>query len=180
MKAEKHRVVQDLDAPHHALDDVHHPSIQSNGCLAIQQDSLSCHDPPADQLLTDDSESVLSQEDDLDITLCRDNPSAVISQSQLSQSDHVFYHEENDTPGVCVSRGDGSFSWSPVKFSRSACKVGEPTFSEDSDIDIAECLCIDYESLGGTPGFSVETVDDVFWAPVAHRTRKRLKPPAEL
>ena len=58
LKAEKHhRVIQDLDAPHHALDDAHHPSILSSGCLAIQQDSLSCHDPPADQPLTDDSES---------------------------------------------------------------------------------------------------------------------------
>ena len=108
----------------------------------------------------------MSQEDDLDITLCRDNPFAMISQSQLSRSDlPVFYHEENDTAGVCVATCDGSFSWSPFKFSRSACKVGEPTLSDDNDIDISECLCIDYEALGGTPGFSVETVDDVFWAP---------------
>ena len=57
--------------------------------------------------------------------------------------------------------------------------VNPPSVRTVRDIDIAECLCIDYEPLGGTPGLSVETVDDVFWAPVAYRTRKRLKPPAE-
>ena len=112
-----------------------------------------------------------------DITLCQDNPSIIIPESQLSQSSltdlPAFYREENSTPGVCVNRGDGSFSWSPVKFSRSACKVGDSNYSEDSDLDISECLSIDYQPVDGTPGFTVETKDDVFWAPVAHRTRQR-------
>ena len=30
--------------------------------------------------------------------------------------------------------------------------VAKATFSEDSDIDISECLCIDYETLSGIPG----------------------------
>ena len=84
LEAEKHPVIQDSVTPHHSLDDAHHPS---DGCLATQRDLDSCHDPPADQPLTDDGVSVVSQADDLDITLCRDNPSAVISPSQLSQSD---------------------------------------------------------------------------------------------
>ena len=68
-----------------------------------------CHDPPADQPLTDDGENLLCLRyiDDLDITLCRDNPSAVISQSHLSQSSDlpVLYNEENNTPGLLSSLG---------------------------------------------------------------------------
>ena len=56
-------------------------------------------------------------------------PKSIISESQLSPSviidPPVFYYESNNTPGVYVERGDGSFSWSSVKISRSAMKVGD-------------------------------------------------------
>ena len=47
--------------------------------------------------------------------------------------------------------------------------------SGESDLDIDECLPFDYQSRDGVPGFNVETKDDSFWAPVSHRTRRRLK-----
>ena len=74
----------------------------------------------------------------------------------------MFYHEENNTPGVCVDICDGLFGWSPAKFSRNACKVGDPNLSEDSDLDISECLCIEYQPVNGTSGFSVETKRQCF------------------
>lgn len=113
-----------------------------------------------------------------DISVCHECPKSVISESQLSPSvidPPVFYYETNNTPGVCVERGDGSFSWSPVKISRSAVKVGDVDSSECSDIDIDECLSLSYHPREGVPGFEVETQEDAFWAPIAHRTRKRLK-----
>ena len=47
--------------------------------------------------------------------------------------------------------------------------------SDDSDLDSNDCLSFDYQLGDGVPGFSIETNDDEFWAPVAHRTRRRLK-----
>ena len=44
---------------------------------------------------------------------------------------------------VFVERGDGSFSWSPMKISRSAVKVSDVDSSECSDIDIDDVsLCL--------------------------------------
>ena len=60
--------------------------------------------------------------------------------------------QNNNTPGVCVERGDGSFSWSPVKISRSAVKVGDVDSSECSDVDIDECLSLSYHPREGVPG----------------------------
>ena len=126
-------------------------------------------------------ESLISLDpDSTAITLCHRNPELIISQSQLSPSDivppsPVFYHEANATPGVCVDRGNGSFSWSPAKISRSAVKIGIEDSSGASDIDIDDCLLLDYQPRDGVLWFEIETQEGVFWAPVAHRTRKRLK-----
>ena len=77
--------------------------------------------------------------------------------------------------GVCVKRGDGSFSWSPVKISRSAVKVGDVDSSECSDIDVDECLSLSYHLREGVPGFEIDAQEDAFRAPIAHRMRKCLK-----
>ena len=89
--------------------------------------------------------------------------------------DPVFYYESNDTPGLCVQRGDGKLSWSPMKVSKSAMKVGIPNSSGDSDLDIDNCTSFDYRIRDGVPGFDVETKSDDFWVPISHRTRNRLK-----
>ena len=54
-------------------------------------------------------------------------------------------------------------------------KVGDVDSSECSDVDIDECLSLSYHPQEGVPYFEVETWEDAFWAPIAHRTRKRLK-----
>ena len=54
-------------------------------------------------------------------------------------------------------------------------KVGNKDSSGASDLDINKCLSLDYQPREGVPGFEIETKEDLFWAPVAHRTRKRLK-----
>ena len=54
-------------------------------------------------------------------------------------------------------------------------KVGYEDSSGASDLDINECLLFDYQPREGVPGFEIETKEDSFWAPVAHRTRKHLK-----
>ena len=107
--------------------------------------------------------SVASREDDISLLCTCNNPVIVIPESQLSQPDPpVFYHEENNTPGICVDRHDGSVSWSPVKISRSAFKVGDSNLSEDSDLDVSECLSIEYEPVNGSPGFCVSFLR-LFW-----------------
>ena len=53
--------------------------------------------------------------------------------------------------GIEIERGvtDGSFSWSPVKISRSAVKVSDVDSSECSDVDIDECLSLSYHPREG-------------------------------
>ena len=56
--------------------------------------------------------------------------------------------------------------------------LGPPALGGVNRIDtyISVCsLALDYQPRDGVPGFEVETRDDLFWAPVANRTRKRLK-----
>ena len=99
-------------------------------------------------------------DDRFDISVCHECPKSVISESQLSPSvidPPVFYYESNNTPGVCVERGDGSFSWSPVKINRSAVKFGDVDSSECGDID--EYLSLSYHPREGVPDFEVETQD---------------------
>ena len=106
---------------------------------------------------------------------------SVLSESELSPSDVaplVFYHhdETSDRPGVCVVRDDdGKLCWSPIKVSKRAMKVGQVASSDDSDLDFDDCLSFEYQPRDGVPGFDIETRDDGFWAPIAHRTRSRLK-----
>ena len=88
-----------------------------------------------------------SQPESLDLTLCHQSPEHIVVESELSPtivSTPVFYFEKNEIPGICVDRGDRSFSWSPVKFSRSAVKVGVGS-TESSDLDIEKC-CLLYTS----------------------------------
>ena len=106
-----------------------------------------------------------SQPESLDLTLCRQSPEHIV-ESELSRtivSTPVFYLEKDEIPGICIDRGDSSFSWSPVKFSRSAVKVGVGS-TESSDLDIEECVSIDYQPRHGVPGFEVETWTDTFWS----------------
>ena len=112
------------------------------------------------------------------------DPVSVLSESELSPSDvapplaPVFYHydETSDRSGVCVVHDDdGKLCWSPITVSKRAVKVGLVASSDDSDLDSNDCHSFDYQPRGGVPGFFVETNDDGFWAPIAHRTRRRLK-----
>ena len=43
------------------------------------------------------------------------------------------------------------------------------------DVDSSEYLSLSYHPREGVPDFEVETQEDAFWAPIGHRTRKRLK-----
>ena len=40
----------------------------------------------------------------------------------------------------------------------------------DEDIDIDDCVSLDYQPVSRVPGFEI-TKDDIFWALIAHRTR---------
>ena len=84
------------------------------------------------------------------LSLCLQSPETIISESELSSPaahdrDPVFYYKSSDIPGLCVQRGDGKLSWSPMKVSKSAVKVGIPSSSGDSDSDIDHCNSFDYQ-----------------------------------
>ena len=126
---------------------------------------LSCFHQPGDASMTES----------LDLTLCHLSPELTIEESKLSPtvvSRPAFYYEENDIPGVCIDRGDNSFSWSRVKFSRRAVKIGAGS-TESSELDSDDCLSIDYQPRNRVPGFEVDTKSDSFWSPIAHRTRSK-------
>ena len=126
--------------------------------------------------LLDDAASRIDES--LDLTLCHQSPELLLDESELSPTDisaPVFYFEKEGIPGVCFrDQGDKSFGWSPAKISRRAVKVGTGS-TESSDLDIDECVSIDYQPKEGEPGFEVETKDESFWSPVAFRTRTRSK-----
>ena len=109
---------------------------------------------------------------------------AVISKLSLSDvtiepSADVYYHEVDDTPGLCVDHSDGSSTWSPIKITRQAVKPASADVSE-SELEISECLSIDFQLRNNVPGVEIESSNDndVFWVPVAHRTRSRKKSPS--
>ena len=79
----------------------------------------------------------------------------------------MFDYEPSDIPGLCVQSGDGKLSWSPMKVSKSAVKVGIHSSSGDS-VDIDHCTSFDYQVRDGVPGFDVETKSDDFWVPISH------------
>ena len=45
----------------------------------------------------------------------------------------------------------------------------------DDNISLDDCLSLNYRPVHGMPGFEIETADDTFWAPIAHRTRARVR-----
>lgn len=97
-----------------------------------------------------------------------------------SQSEVFYYQLDDNSPGVCVENGVGKLLWSPIKISRTCVKPASD--SESSDVEPLkppEIGSITFEIRHGVPGFEIETAndddDDVFWIPVAHRTRSRLK-----
>ena len=97
----------------------------------------------------------------------------------IDANDDVYYYEHGDTPGICVEHGNGSRSWSPVKFTRREVKTPSSVGLSDDVIDAEKCLCVEYQRRDNIPGFEILTNDDNFWVPVAHRTRSRLKSPPE-
>ena len=97
----------------------------------------------------------------------------------IDANDDVYYYEHGDTPGICVEHGNGSISWSPVKFTRREVKTPSSVGLSDDVIDAEKCLCVEYQRRDNIPGFEILTNDDSFWVPVAHRTRSRLKSPPE-
>ena len=61
-----------------------------------------------------------------------------------------------------------------VKLSKKRVKAASSASSE-SDVEIKECLCIDYQKRDDVcmyvPGVEIETSSDIFWVPIAHCTR---------
>ena len=102
------------------------------------------------------------------LSSCCQHPELALFDSQLSTE--VFYYETNDTPGICISHDDRSFGWSSVKIN-TAVKVGVDS-SDGSDLNISECVALDFQSREGVPGFDIETAEDLFRA---HRASKRFK-----
>ena len=68
-------------------------------------------------------------------------------------------------------------SWTPIKISRRKVRPVDSTSvsNDDEDIPPDNCLSLSYQPVDGVPGMEIETADEVFWAPIAHRTRGRLK-----
>ena len=114
---------------------------------------------------------VNSDSDSIERTLVE----ASLDAADIDVSADVYYYEVNDRPGLCVQRPNEPLNWSPVKFSRRSVKAASAT-SSDSEIDVSECLCIDYQRRNNEPGVEIETKDNTFWIPVAHRTHSRFRP----
>ena len=53
-------------------------------------------------------------------------------------------------------------------------KVGAGS-TKSSDVDIDDCITMNYQTRNGVPGFEIETKEDAFWSPIAHRTISRKK-----
>ena len=98
-----------------------------------------------------------------------------LDAADIDVSADVYYYEVNVRPGLCVERPNELRNWSPVKFSRRSVKAASAT-SSDSEINVSECLCIDYQRRNNEPGVEIETKHNTFWIPVAHRTRSRFRP----
>ena len=72
----------------------------------------------------------------------------------IGSSDEVMYEEVDSEPGISVEHSDGGLSWSPVKFSKRRVKPASAA-SSVSDLDITECLYIDYQKRDNVPGLSL-------------------------
>ena len=67
----------------------------------------------------------------------------------------------------------GELPWTPRKLlskSRVKAVIVDSDTSED-EVCLKDCLSLDYRPHDGVPGFDIETGNDSFWAPIAHRTR---------
>ena len=119
-----------------------------------------------------DSTSKASQDDQSTLVTSVPEIVAVKDHIEISVPDSdVFYHEQNNIPGICVKTVDEPMtSWTPIKISRSRMRVADSNSSDD-DIPIDDWLMLDYQVVNGAPGFVIETKDDTFWVPIAHRTR---------
>ena len=92
-----------------------------------------------------------------------------IVENEIAIPDDVFYYEHNDVPGVCVMSSENV---TPIKISKS--QVWAVTADSDTsgdEICLEDCLSFDYQPHDGVPGFLIETSNDSFWTPIAHRTR---------
>ena len=99
-----------------------------------------------------------------------------LADVSLGTNSNVYYRELDDTPGLCVEDDDGALIWSPIKISRSRIRGSTSTATSDSEeIDADLCSSLSYQMVDGMPGIEIETDDDVFWAPIAHRTRTRTR-----
>ena len=47
--------------------------------------------------------------------------------------------------------------------------------TSDDNVSLDDCLSLNYQPVHGVPGFEVETADDAFLVPIAHRTRARAR-----
>ena len=47
--------------------------------------------------------------------------------------------------------------------------------TSDDNVSLDDCLSLNYQPVHGVPGFEVETADDAFWVPIAHRTRAHVQ-----
>ena len=56
----------------------------------------------------------------------------------------VEYEEVDGKPGISIEHSDGTKCWSPVKLSKKRVKAVSSASSE-SDVEIKECLCVDYQ-----------------------------------
>ena len=82
-----------------------------------------------------------------------------LSDVTIDVSADVYYHELDDTPGLCVDYSDGTRTWSLVKVSQKAVMPASAETS-DSELDILDCLCFDYQIRHGVPGLEIETSND--------------------
>ena len=103
-------------------------------------------------------------------------PKTSLENVAIDCNSNVFYHEVDDgQAGLCVD-SDGVLTWSPIKISRSQVKSASAVSSGD-EISNLECLSLDYQMKCDVHGIEVET-SDIFWVPIAHRTRSKLKSPS--
>ena len=64
-----------------------------------------------------------------------------LSDVTIDVSADVYYHELDDTPGLCVDYSDGTRTWSLVKVSQKAVMPASAETS-DSELDISDCLAL--------------------------------------
>ena len=64
---------------------------------------------------------------------------------------NVYYYMHDNTPGLCVEKGNRSVVWSPVKFMRSEVVTPCSLTSALSDeiIDVSDVLCVSYKCCDG-------------------------------